>query len=414
MIRLTKRQCVCAALLALGCASASLADWIASIDKSRPWFNNVRMPIRIVHLLAADMPASKLPVLSALLSKLNERHRHTVVQVGAGDCAKLPGHAARHRIRAAFDIPWLAAGRVDRFVRQCGADVGHIWSSAALSWCAALIGKRPLLIESESPRDSARIARWTAPTTGAARGLACPTALTMRRMVEHGVDAKHCAVIRDYVDFSAINKSRSADVRGALRLDDSHRVVLLLPPVTRRGGHTTAMWATLLVHVVRDDVRLLIPGRSREALRLKRLAGSVGRMAVTRFPGDRYELPELLAASDVALYLPPEDAPVGALVWAMASGRPILASATYAVAEMLADQHNAWLCRPDDPKAAAKKLLRVIESPADSRELIDRARSQAYEIFGRQRMVTQYARAYDNLIAGVPVGEGIVDSAVKG
>ena len=189
--------------------------------------------------------------------------------------------------------------------------------------------------------------------------------------------------------------------------------MLLLPPVDTHGGHVTGIWATLLVHVIRDDVQIVIPGRSREAARLRRLIRNIGRETAVRFPGDRFDLPELLAASDVALFLPPADASVSSLVWAMASGRPILASATYAVAEMLANAHNAWLCRPDDPKAAAKKLLRIIESPGDSRDLIDRARSQAYEIFGRQRMTAQYARAYENLIAERAAGDGIVDSAVR-
>ncbi|MCH7872183.1 MAG: glycosyltransferase [Planctomycetes bacterium] len=373
------------------------------------------MSVSIIHLLSADTPAPKLRVLDALLSKLNDAHRHTLVQVGPGPPVRLPGETRIRRIRAAFNIPWLAAGRLREIAEKADVQLAHLWSNASLSWCPPLIehGCR-LLIEPESPRDARQIARWHASSPlSTPPGFACPTALTRRRLIEHGVPEKNCALIREFVDFAAINNCRAAQIRSALDLTETQRVVLLLPPVDSHGGHVTSMWATLLVHVIRDDVRVVIPDRSPEASRLRKLARNIGRASAMRFPGDRFDLPQLLAACDVALYLPPADASVSALVWAMASGRPILASATYAVAEMLANQHNAWLCRPDDPKVAARKLLRIIESPGESRDLIDRARAQAYEVFGRQRMIAQYARAYENLIADRPVGDGIADSATQ-
>jgi glycosyltransferase involved in cell wall biosynthesis len=232
--------------------------------------------------------------------------------------------------------------------------------------------------------------------------------------MERGVAAGACVLVRPFVDFSRINRGRSVDVRGPLRLSDDDRVLLLLPPIRRDAGHFTAVWAALLVHVIRPDLHIIVPTATREAHRLRRLARSVRRNDAMRFPGERFTLPELLGAADLAMFLPPDDASVASLPWAMAAGRPILGSATYAVTELLADRHNGWLCKPDDPKAAAQKLLRLMEAPVnETRGPVELARAQAFEVFGRERMIQQYRQVYDNLRLDRPAAEGISDSAVR-
>jgi hypothetical protein len=57
-------------------------------------------------------------------------------------------------------------------------------------------------------------------------------------------------------------------------------------------------------------------------------------------------------------------------------------------------------------------MLQALEQPEQSRRQAETARSQAFEVFGRQSMVEQYQRAYANLAAGRAAGEGIPDSAM--
>ena len=100
------------------------------------------------------------------------------------------------------------------------------------------------------------------------------------------------------------------------------------------------------------------------------------------------------------------------LPWAMAAGVPIVASAVHCVTEMLADRHNAWLCKAGEPRLAARRILTALETPGQARELAALARTQAYEVFSRQRMIRQYEIAYENLIAGRSIASGIDDAAM--
>ncbi len=388
------------------------------------------MDVSVAHIIAADADAPRLDLLEALLSQGAAGLRQTVMRVGAGSGSLLsdqtdalgrraPGTEPGARpgpLHAPFDVPWLGGSKLERELADVRPDVVHVWSPLAARWCAPLLAHRTrVLVQADLADRVDRHARWFRSRGGTATvAFICPAELCRRRLVERGVAAEACVVLRPYVDFGRINRGRSVEVRGPLGLSEEERLLLLLPPIRRDAGQFTAVWAALLVHVIRADLRIVVPTTTREARRLQRLAKSVRREGAMRFPGDRFTLSELLGAADLAMYLPPGDASVAALPWAMAAGRPILASATYAVTELLADRHNAWLVKPDDPKAAAQKLLRLIESPLnETRGPVELARAQAFEVFSRQRMVQQFRQVYDNLRQDRPAGEGVSDSAVR-
>ena len=104
--------------------------------------------------------------------------------------------------------------------------------------------------------------------------------------------------------------------------------------------------------------------------------------------------------------------PATAMAWAMAFGLPLLGIANYCITELIADGHNGHLVRPDELMLLAGKLLHVVRSRPDHAELYDRARAQAFEVFGMSRYVEQTAQAYDNLLAGRPVSTNLTDAAV--
>jgi glycosyltransferase involved in cell wall biosynthesis len=336
------------------------------------------------------------------------------------------------RIRAPFDLALLGARTLSRALDNLNDDIRgplvlHVWSPTALAWCmplAATGGRRgdaeqpqhrcSLLVEMDGASDAEPFARRYRSRPAESRlAFVCPTAIVRRRLLENGVAADDCTVIREFVDFAAINEARNQDIRAELGLDASDTVVAALPPVTGGSGTFTVAWATLLLSKMHPGVRLLVPGVGPEADRVQRLVDSVRYRHVARFV-PRLSLPALLAATDLTAYLPDGDAPVTGLVWAMAAARPIVATAVPAVAELLAHGQNAWLCLPNSPKDAARRMLQALDQPEQSRRQAELARSQVFQVFGRQRMIEQYAQAYANLAAGRDVGAGIRDSAMVG
>jgi len=389
----------------------------------------------VVHVVGADTPVWKLGVLEALCARSAQGQdsgleaRQALVHVGRGALAG-PLSVPVVRVRAPFDLAALGARALSRALDNLGGEtrgplVLHVWSPTALAWCIPLAtaaerrggGDEPrrrcrMLVEMDGAGDAEPFARRYHSRPAESRlTCACPTAIVRRRLVENGVAADDCTVIREFVDFAAINEARNKNVRAELGLDASDTVVAALPPAVSGSGTFNVAWAALLLSKMRPDVRLVVPGVGPEADRVQRLVDSIRHREVVRF-APRLSLPELLAAADLTAYLPDGDAPVSGLVWAMAAARPIVATAVPAVAELLAHGHNAGLCKPNSPKDAARRMLQALERPDESRQQAELARSQVFQDFGRQRMTEQYGQAYANLAAGRKVGEGIRDSAI--
>lgn len=373
----------------------------------------------VYHAVCAEISAERLETLRVLRERTASTCRVRVVHVGGGKAADgLPLHA---RVQMPLQYGWLATPTLSSLAATDDPYIVHVWSSRALAWAASHTGAgyapggvpRALLVQADSYVDLPRLARWWRSLKDRTNThFVCPTAISRRRLVEVGVAANDAVLIRDSLDFGALNLADPAGLRKRLGLTPSDTVVLVLPPVTRAAGSINATWAALVLQKVLPGVRVLVPGDGRETRRINRLVRSTVEDGVTRFDRGRLTFAELMAASDLAVFVPAGDAPVGGLVWAMGAGVPIVGSAVPAVTELLAHGHNAWLCRPNDPKDATRRMLQALERKEEARRLAETARAQAFKAFGRQRMVEQYEAVYANLLAGRRVGEGIGDSTL--
>ncbi len=96
----------------------------------------------------------------------------------------------------------------------------------------------------------------------------------------------------------------------------------------------------------------------------------------------------------------------------MAGGVPIVACANLCATEFLADGHNGFLVKPDEPTVLAGKILRATQQPRENYAMTETARGQAFEALGLTRYVEQTQQAYENLLSLRPVSTDIVDSAL--
>jgi glycosyltransferase involved in cell wall biosynthesis len=99
-----------------------------------------------------------------------------------------------------------------------------------------------------------------------------------------------------------------------------------------------------------------------------RLAGRV------RFLGERSDVPTIMSALD-ALLVPSHDEPFGrVVVEAMATGTPVVASASAGPAEIVEDGVSGLLAPADDLDAWAQAVERLVTDKRTYRQLVDRGR----------------------------------------
>ena len=360
------------------------------------------MICRLTHIVTEATHEEEVRQLSLLLAVLpRDRVEQRVVVVGREPpVLVVPGGVEVKRLGRR--LIWPTAWGADQY-RLFGperCDLVYAWGPAA---AGGILGRceRPVLIATCDPGQAEQCSRWwRSPDDSADRGsVICLSRLVQRRLVETGVPMETTTVIRPGVDFGAIRQAKETVQRADLGLPVEGRVLLTASPPSRVGGQYHAMWAAAMLRQIWPDVKLIIPGRSKEQRRLRRFLGEIYCPEVYVLTEDRHTPAELLAVSDMLVVPPAGDVPTGGLAWAMAASVPILGSPVPPVTELIADGHNGFLSKSGEPHALAIRIRQALASGDKLRQCVETARGEAFEAFRTQRCVDEHLGLIDRVLA---------------
>jgi glycosyltransferase involved in cell wall biosynthesis len=130
---------------------------------------------------------------------------------------------------------------------------------------------------------------------------------------------------------------------------------------------------------------------------LQATAGRLGLGENFIFLGWRRDIPQVLAAMDIfALTSLWEGLPVSVLE-ALSAGKPVVATNTGAVAEVIQDGNNGFLVPCADAAAAAEKIALLIKDRLLRNRMSEAARESVQENFSRERMPRETQGLYAQL-----------------
>jgi glycosyltransferase involved in cell wall biosynthesis len=262
------------------------------------------------------------------------------------------------RIRNAVDV--VAGLRLRRLA--AGFDVVHFHTARAHA-LAPLVprrGRRLVVTRRMDyvPRGGAW-ARWL--YTGAVDAVIAISAGVRDALVRGGVPAERIRIVPSGVDADALAAPPGA--REALRAEwgvpDDAVLVVLVGALERRKGHDV-----LLAAAARASARLryAFVGTGSLEPALRTAAAPLGDRVV--FAGFRDDVAACLAAADVAV-LPSRHEGLGvAALEAMAAGRPVIASRTGGLAEVVVDGETGLLVPPEQAAPLATALDRLAADAA--------------------------------------------------
>jgi glycosyltransferase involved in cell wall biosynthesis len=168
-------------------------------------------------------------------------------------------------------------------------------------------------------------------------------------------------------------------------------IVARLVPIK---AHEDFLRAAQLVSQERPAARFLIVGDGERRLQLEALSNSLGLDGVVRFLGWRRDLERVYADLDVvALASRNEGSPV-ALIEALASARPVVATAVGGVPEVVLDGQTGLLVPPSDPPALARGILRVLNDAELALALGSAGRRHVYPRYASRRLVDDIRDLY--------------------
>ena len=303
----------------------------------------------------------------------------------------------------------LAAGRhMWAFARWCRAKriaVVHtteLYSNifglpgAALANVPVRVGNRR---EINPDKSAAQIAMQRVAYAAAHKVVANSRAAADRLLFER-VPARKVAVIsngldsRQYQPLSPRPKLRKVIVVANLRPEKGHDVLIdAAADVLRRC----------------PDAQFEIVGGGTELERLVARAKSRGVLHALTFLGHCDDVPARLAAGDLFVLPSRSEAFPNAVLEAMATGLPIVASGVGGILELVDDRVTGLLVPPGDAASLADRICRLMNDPALASRLGKAARAEALARYSFDRMVAAFESLYLSeltrrgvLVAGQP------------
>ena len=119
---------------------------------------------------------------------------------------------------------------------------------------------------------------------------------------------------------------------------------------------------------------------------------------------DPPSIPPVLAALDVCVFPTLEPGTPTTLLEAAVLGRPIVATAVSGISDLFVDGRQIALVPPDDPKALAAAIARLLDEPALAAEMAARAQRHTLEHLSSAASIERHRTLYEQLLGGYAPG----------
>jgi len=313
--------------------------------------------------------------------------------------------------RAGLDLSVLAD--LVRTMRRERIDVvhTHVWNADVWGRVAGFLAGVPVRITTYHSVDVWKRRRHLAVDFCLARisnGIVCVSeAVRSFYRSRAGVPESKLRVVLNGIDPSAFEAPVNvAAKRRELGLPAEGPVMIVVARLLPEKGHRYLIEAVSELRRSFPTATLLVVGAgpSREDLDVRARALGLHGSGV-RFLGERRDVPELLAASDV--FVLPSSIREGlsiSLLEAMAARRPVLVTDIGGNRQTVDDGKTGLVVAPADAAALHRGLLELLQDPMRARELAEAGRAKLDREFGAQRMVSDTEALYEQLFREAGVG----------
>ena len=161
-----------------------------------------------------------------------------------------------------------------------------------------------------------------------------------------------------------------------------------------------AMLVEAFARGLKADARahLLLVGEGVSRSSLERQVRELSLRGKIHFLGQRHDIPECLAASDVFVLASHNEGNPLCVMEAMAAGLPVVATAVGGVPELIPDQQYGLLVSPGDCDGLAAAMLWLLQNEATRRKIGASAAQSAMETFSAFGMARAYGELYEQIL----------------
>lgn len=219
-----------------------------------------------------------------------------------------------------------------------------------------------------------------------------------QQMLDDRLPPDRVVTIPNGIDLRPVDQAQPLP-RTSLGLRQTSQVVLMVGRLVPQKGVDVLLKAAASLADLWPRLHLLIAGDGRDRLHLEMIAQRLLISKRVTFLGQRDDVPQLMKTADV-IAMPSrwEGLPL-AMLEAMAAGRAIVATSVEGHRDVLADGESALMVPPENPTALASAISRLLADPQLCRRLGQAAEARARRDYSAQRMASQYALLYEEMVA---------------
>jgi L-malate glycosyltransferase len=375
-------------------------------------------PLSILHLLSNRWWTGSAEPALALVRGLLDRRQQVVLGAPSGsqieNLARKAGIPLLEGLRLNPHFhpgAWLQdVHRVSMFLRRTGVDILHThlshdhWlASCALGLLNPAGRRAPVCVRTVHAlrRPDSLSNRWLL-RRGAAHLITASTALRRDIVERLRLPPPHVTVIAGAVDSQRFHPEISGDgIRQEFELSPTTPLVGIVARLAPSRGHLRLVDAFAQVHQAIPAARLMIVGKGEFRPQVEQRIAALGLADAVIFAGYREDdLPEVLAALDVFVLLAPgSEGSCRAALEAMAVGKPVVATRTGALQDIVLDGETGLLIDAQADAALAHAISRLLRGADQARQMGFRGRQRVEHTFSLQRQVDEVMSLYQQLRA---------------
>lgn len=164
----------------------------------------------------------------------------------------------------------------------------------------------------------------------------------------------------------------------------------------KRVTDVVRVFHKVLQHV---NARLVMVGEGPERMAAAGVAKQLGIADRIRYLGNYLEIESLLPCADLVIQ-PSEHESFGLVpLEAMASGVPVLATASGGITEVVEHGVTGFLCDVGDIESMAQFAIETLSHPQKARAMGRQGRERALRLFDKQNIVLEYENLYEKVLA---------------
>ena len=207
-------------------------------------------------------------------------------------------------------------------------------------------------------------------------------------------------VIQNGIDPLPFLGSCRGRIRSRLGVDGGKVVLLCVANFRRAKGHEVLVEVVDRLRRRGVDFHLWLVGDGELRSLIERRVRFLGLSDSVLFFGRRTDIPDILSDSDIFVLSSYWEGMPGAVMEAMASGLPVVATRVGGIPELVRDGETGFLVSPGDPDAFLEPVLRLIMDPGLRYSMGEAGRVRIVKHFSIDEKVRELEEVYESLVWG--------------